>query len=648
MRKRTSSTGLLGCLMIVGGFTAVATEVGGEDRLTPLRERAPAPSATLDVSSQLPENSQVIASKKAIVEGEELILLKVESEAGETTRYIVNSQGQALPESPDLAKSRTRRTRLAPEVKAMLEQIPASSSETIRVDIALRVDTVDDVGEPTSGSEVFATPEQVLLGRPDITVDGQVVSPGTLMHLDIQREMRQDLYRSAHRKAVASTVDTLSRRLRLGRHPAIEAAKEQASGTVTLDLTRRELELLESDPDGIIVGVETASEPVDVLASAMRDTNIDPYALSVTGARGQGIGIYFTEDGCPQSGFVTNYLPVAGAIQTDHSKNVLGILRGVSPSSWVFCRTGYSLPTSTDLSRQPRIRVASNSWASSFDRKYTSRARDWDNFVYNNMVASVFSAGNLATNNPNNNVSAPGLGLNVLTLGAYDDATNAVAGFSSYVNPLIGNAKPEVSAPGVGITAGGFTMSGTSMAAPHAAAFAADLMSAYSSLIGRPHLLKAKMIAGASDPITGGVDKVGKGGIDFYRSVYNGNSYWWSGGNSAFTTWANGDGIPYNNAIDVLYNLNASLSNVRIAIAWLNRGTYTYDHQNDADAIGVDFDLKIYDPSGKLIRSSASFDDPFEFISFDPTVTGQYRIAIVRYANRDTASKIELGMVVDF
>lgn len=580
-----------------------------------------------------------------------MTFFKVADETGATTGYVLNAHDQLLPEASFAARYQARRDRLQPELRTELERLPARSRETIRVTIALDVGTVDEVGEPTSGSEAFLTLAEAYSGEPEIRIDGWLASPEILKEFDRNREVRADEHRSAHREAVASKLDVLSRRLRLVGHPAIDAARAEASGLVTIDLTRAEIELLDRDPDGIIVGVELTGELVNSLAQAMKDTNIDPYALTTTGARGQGIGTYLTEGDCPPSGYITNYTQLASSGTTDdHVKNVASILRGVAPDSWVYCRPNGALPTSADLTNlQPRIRVASNSWGRGpYDRQYTAEAAAWDDFAYNNMIATFFAAGNvLGDLNPNGNVVAPGLGLNMLTVGAYDDSTDTIAPWSCAVDPLTKQAKPEFSAPGVGIVAGGITMSGTSQATPHAAAFAADLMSAYVSLVGRPHLLKAKMIAGASDPITGGFGSVGAGGIDFYRSVYNGNSYWWSGGNSALSTWANGDSVPSNNAIDVFYDLNASLSNVRIAISWLNRGTYTYAHRADAHAIGMDFDLQIYDPSGNLVARSNSYDNPFEFVSFDPTVTGKYRFSITRYANRDTASRIDLGMVVD-
>jgi Subtilase family len=190
--------------------------------------------------------------------------------------------------------------------------------------------------------------------------------------------------------------------------------------------------------------------------------------------------------------------------------------------------------------------------------------------------------------------------------------------------------KPELSLPGTNITAGGFTSSGTSFATPHAAAFAADLMSAWTWYQLKPYLVKAAMLAGGSKTIGGDIDRVGVGGADFWRTFYGGKGYWWSGTNAAFAGFDAADPLPRNGYVDVLQDLPASRPNVRASLVWLNRGTYTYDHRADAHAIGMDFDLAVFDPNGTLITSSASFDNPFELLRFDTTVSGAYRFRIAR------------------
>ena len=80
----------------------------------------------------------------------------------------------------------------------------------------------------------------------------------------------------------------------------------------------------------------------------------------------------------------------------------------------------------------------------------------------------------------------------------------------------------------------------------------------------------------------------------------------------------------------------------------MNRGTYTYNHRNDAHPIGQDLDLRVYDPNGNWVGSSASWDDPFEVVDFTPNVSGYYTFKIKRYANRDTSSAVRMGLYVNY
>ncbi len=57
--------------------------------------------------------------------------------------------------------------------------------------------------------------------------------------------------------------------------------------------------------------------------------------------------------------------------------------------------------------------------------------------------------------------------------------------------------------------------------------------------------------------------------------------------------------------------------------------------------------MKLFDPNGNLIETSASFDDSFEVINFTPATEGYYRIRIQRTSNRDTDSKLSMALTVN-
>ncbi len=281
--------------------------------------------------------------------------------------------------------------------------------------------------------------------------------------------------------------------------------------------------------------------------------------------------------------------------------------------------------------------------------EYEQRDRDWDTFVYENAVLMLNAAGNEGEKPKTGIIGSPGKGLNILTVGNYDDATNTISIKSSYSNPSTKNEKPEVSAPGVNIDAGGFTMSGTSQSTPHVAAMAADFMSAYPWLRLRPYLAKALLISAARDEVAGGVDKVGVGGVDYIRGYYGGLAIWYEGLNSDFSFFDSQDRMPNNGTVDAVFNVDSTRYNkVRVVLTWLNRGTYTFDHRTDAHPIGMDLDFAVHAPDGSYVERSASLDNPFEVLDFKPTMTGTYTVRVSRPFNRDINSKLRMALFIDW
>ena len=61
-----------------------------------------------------------------------------------------------------------------------------------------------------------------------------------------------------------------------------------------------------------------------------------------------------------------------------------------------------------------------------------------------------------------------------------------------------------------------------------------------------------------------------------------------------------------------------------------------------------DLDLSGYDSSGNYIGGSAAWDDPFEDVTFSPTVSGTYTFKIRRYASHDFSLNPRVGMYVNY
>ncbi len=522
-----------------------------------------------------------------------------------------------------------------------LEQTGATR-QTLRVDIALNllVEPSDENLEAAEGNVLKGIWNQGFL-------NGKKLSEEEMdAYADKQAQQERDA-RAKRTEVRRQQLLEWAKRHGLSVYKGLEEALQQGRSGVTLDLNASQLRGLIKSEDATIAGLELYEPGQDDIDSAMDATSISTAALPFTSTGGAGIGIYMTESGCASESRITNYDRLSGS-ETDHSRNVGGILRAVSPDSFIYCRGSSVLPNDSDLDGiggNPPIHIVTRSNSTNDSTSYNTLDRDWDNFSYDNNIPVFNSGGN--TGAGTGNVQSPGKGLNIITVGNYNDATDAISGSSPFVDPQIGNDKPEISAPGTNITAGDFTKSGTSMSTPHAAAFAADMMSHSTYLQYRPQLVKAKIMAGATDSISGGYNKVGLGGIDFASAQWSGHWFWWSGGASAFNTFDGQDGAADNHIVKQVYIAN-TWERVRVVLNWLTRGSYTYDHRSDAHPIGLDLDLKVYDPNGNYLGGSFSWDNSFEDVDFTPTVSGYYTFKIHRYATRDSSLKLRMGMYVNY
>ena len=183
----------------------------------------------------------------------------------------------------------------------------------------------------------------------------------------------------------------------------------------------------------------------------------------------------------------------------------------------------------------------------------------------------VIAAGN--TGSANNTVSAPGCAPAVLTVGAVD-RQDVPAWFSSRGPTAIDHTlKPEISAPGVGISAarsGGrgdnayAAMSGTSMATPHVAGAAAIVKQAHPAWTGQQ--LKAALVSSSKSDVPGDVRAQGAGRLDVIGAVnepvttmpVQGGTFAWPHTSAQVTTVD----VPYTNVSDKPVTLQLSIAGV--------------------------------------------------------------------------------------
>jgi subtilisin family serine protease len=184
----------------------------------------------------------------------------------------------------------------------------------------------------------------------------------------------------------------------------------------------------------------------------------------------------------------------------------------------------------------------------------------------------VIAAGN--TGPANNTVSSPGCAPSVLTVGAVD-RDDSTASFSSR-GPAYGShtLKPEITAPGVGISAanaGGRgvyayqSMSGTSMATPHVAGAAAIVKERHPGWNAQQ--IKAALVSSADADIPGDVRETGGGRLDVKAAIdqtvlgapaVQGGTFNWPQDVGDRTTVD----VPYTNTTDTSVQLKLDLSGV--------------------------------------------------------------------------------------
>lgn len=242
------------------------------------------------------------------------------------------------------------------------------------------------------------------------------------------------------------------------------------------------------------------------------------------------------------------------------------------------------------------------------DGIYTSKSGYMDYIINAYLITIVASSGNSGTY-----VSNPGLGYNVITVGACGSESYLPRSFSSYI-VVEGPHKPNLIAPGQFVNVSPFgSQSGTSISTAITTGTIALLMQKMPSLKNDPTLVRALICANTtipSDDYHGLSDMCGTGVLNYYRTLVN------IGNARSYYNRYEGD--------CTVADFNVQLeegSTIRICMSWLR--CCTIDNLNYIS----DYDLLLKYPNGN-VAVSAEIHDNIEFIEFVVPSDGAYGIEI--------------------
>jgi serine protease AprX len=229
-------------------------------------------------------------------------------------------------------------------------------------------------------------------------------------------------------------------------------------------------------------------------------------------------------------------------------------------------------------------------------------------------------------------VGSPGAATGAITVGAMADLGAggfSLASFSSRGNTADGRVKPDLVAPGVGVTSaqagttnGYVSYDGTSMATPFVAGVALLALDANAALT--PGQVRNALVSTAVDWGRPGADgEYGAGRLDAYAALAATGVPLTAPPAAPKHAFVQGSLSATGAYVD--YRLNVSDGLFPLAATLIMPGL------SAAAAYTPDFDLYLYDPSGRRVAAAESVERQ-ESLTFRPNVVGTYTLRLASYS----------------
>lgn len=396
-----------------------------------------------------------------------------------------------------------------------------------------------------------------------------------------------------------------------------------------------------------LLDIAEIKKPEEMIANSdmiTRSTDVRAY-----GYTGSDIKIGVVELGYPnlnQLSDSSNVVRVGyqnGDTISEHAASVINVIQQIAPDCTIYVKPQIdrfnqsTVSITEDLIIDQDVHIVNLSIGICTNSGgYQQESRDFDALVRRTNRTIVTSAGNSA--NYINDISAAP---NVITVGSVNSSGRTVANassytfsqFSSFEEPSVNVNKPDICAPGEGLTIDNFGTgnSGTSYSSPTVAAIIALMLDRNIWIMDKPQIIKAAVIIsgryhGNSSYVNNVSDREGCGVIDAltcYRVARNGRRYHFD-----FTA---------SSSNSMYYNITAddATSPFRVAISWMA------ETKNSSTSL-TDYDLYLYKGDTLVAQSTNSYNN-YEIVEvsvnqLNTLGTGTYKVEVRRYGSMKTTS----------